>query len=359
MPSHNRAVLASAGSGKTTFVVEEACKKLEERICLVTYTLNGRAELSHKAYAIFGAIPSHVRISTWYAFILQHFIRPYQAHLHSKRVSTINFKRGRSTRYLNKTQDAYYFSSSDKLRLDKVTEFACLLIEKTAGLPIQRFMGICDHLYVDEAQDLSGYDLELMECLLKAGLRITLVGDCRQATYTTNDSPKNKAFRGKNIVKKFEIWEKADLLTIEHQAYSYRCIQSICDFADAFHPEFENTTSRNVTTTDHDGLFAIRESHVGAYRETYHPQPLRYNRKATGIAGHPMNFGAVKGMTFERTIIYPHGPLKKYLVTGKLSDAGKELAKLYVAATRAKQSVAFVVPDNSPNLIVPFYEIAK
>ena len=69
-----------------------------------------------------------------------------------------------------------------------------------------------------------------------------------------------------------------------------------------------------------------------------------------------MNYGAVKGMTFSRTLIYPHGPLKAYLKTGDLKSAGKEIAKLYVAVTRARQSVAFVVPDNLNKLILPLYD---
>lgn len=357
MPSTNRVILASAGSGKTTTIVSEAGGSLDTRSHLITYTNNGRGELSDKAYSMFGSIPSHMRISTWYAFILQHFIRPYQAQLHKTRVSTINFKRGRTARYIKRGQTSYSFSSPDRLRLDKVTDFACLLIEKTKGLPVDRFLEICDHLYIDEAQDLSGYDLELIEILLLAGLRITLIGDCRQATYTTNDSPKNKAFTGAKIVRKFENWKKAGLLEIEHQAYSFRCIQPICDFADAFHPDFENTESRNSNHSEHDGLFAVRESDVAAYRESYNPQTLRYSRATKDVEGSPLNFGAVKGMTFERTLIYPHGPLKKYLASGELKHAGKEMAKLYVAVTRAKQSVAFVVADDVTDLIVPIFKI--
>jgi DNA helicase-2/ATP-dependent DNA helicase PcrA len=136
----------------------------QTRSHLITYTNNGRGELSDKAYAMFGSIPPHMRISTWYAFILQHFVRPYQAHLHPTRVSTINFKRGRTARFVKRGQTAYSFSSPDRLRLDKVTDFACLLIEATNGLPIERFVRTCDHLYIDEAQDLSGYDLELVTC---------------------------------------------------------------------------------------------------------------------------------------------------------------------------------------------------
>jgi len=354
MPSDNRVILASAGSGKTSTIVDEAFAASPLKVMLTTYTQNGRGELSDKMYAEYGYIPKNVRISTWYSFVLEHFIRPYQAYLHPTRVSNINFKRGRTARGIRKSNTrAYFFSGPNRLRLDKVTDFACELIANTGGLPIDRFLKVYDHLYIDEAQDLSGYDLELIESLLKSGLQVTLIGDCRQATYTTNDSPKNKAFAGASIVEKFKLWKKADLLSIEYQSHSYRCIQSICDFADCFHPEFPKTESRNTTKTAHDGVFAIRERDVEAYCMKYKPQMLRYDRRTKTIPGIPLNYGAAKGMTFERTLIYPHGKLRKYLISGDLKDAGKELAKLYVAVTRAKQSVAFVIPDTTKTITLP------
>lgn len=357
MPSDSIVILASAGSGKTTTIVEQAGTNEDERSLLVTYTINGKTELSDKGYERFGFIPPQVKITTWYSFVLEHFVRPFQLHLHPTRVSTINFERGRSARGVRKTNvGGYYFSSPERLRLDKVTDFACTLIAETDGLPIQRFKAICDHLYIDEVQDLSGYDLELLELLLKAGQKITFVGDCRQATYTTNDSGKNSAYSGAHIVKKFEEWQSEGLLNITHQDHSYRCIQAICDFADAIYPDFKNTKSLNNTTTDHDGIYAVRKADEDSYRQKFSPQPLRYSRATRGIEGDPMNFGAVKGLTFERTIIYPHGKLKSYLTTGDLKHVAKSLAKTYVAITRARQSVAFVVPNNTKQLIVPFYE---
>jgi DNA helicase-2/ATP-dependent DNA helicase PcrA len=61
-------------------------------------------------------------------------------------------------------------------------------------------------------------------------------------------------------------------------------------------------------------------------------------------------------MTFNRTIIYPHAPLEKFLMTGDIGDAGKEIAKIYVAITRARQSVAFVVDDDSAPQQLMIYE---
>jgi hypothetical protein len=55
-----------------------------------------------------------------------------------------------------------------------------------------------------------------------------------------------------------------------------------------------------------------------------------------------MNIGNSKGRTFDRVMIFPTLPMKKYLETKNLDVAG-DIAKLYVAVTRARYSVAFVV----------------
>ena len=357
MPLPNNIILASAGSGKTTEIIKQACGDESDRAALVTYTINGRAEFSNKAYEQFGAIPPHASLNTWYTFLLRHFVRPYQNHLYDPRVVGINFTRGQSARYAKATDiDRHYFSSRGRLYLDKVSKFACQVIEKTEGLPLKRFEQIFSRLYIDEAQDLSGYDLNLLEFLLSSGLNVTLVGDHRQATYTTSDSAKNKKYARAGIVDKFEEWQEAGLCEIIYQTHSHRCIQPICDFADLFYPGFPKTESLNTHTTGHDGLFVIEKSNVEAYRNAYSPQTLRYNRRQLEIAGKPINYGAAKGMTFKRTLIYPNGPFLKYLKTGKLEDAGKEIPKLYIAVTRAKQSVAFVVPDGFQSAILPPFE---
>ncbi len=351
MPSNNRAIIASAGSGKTTNIVDASCGDETRRAGMITYTNNGREEIAKKCYERFGCVPPHVTISTWYAFLLRHFVRPYQNFLYEPHVTGIQFVNGRSDRY-SKANDIprHYFSRPDRTRIyvDKVSKFACQVIDRTEGLPLLRFGQIFDRLFIDESQDLAGYDLDLIEMLLKSGVQISLVGDHRQATYSTNNAAKNKKYGGPKVVLKFEEWEKAGLCEIDYHNYSRRCVQPICDLADQFYPEFPDTKSQNKTVTGHDGVFAVQERHVLAYMAAYNPQPLRYSRASKNIAGKPINFGNAKGMTFDRTIIFPHGPLKKFLKTSHLKDAGKEIAKIYVAITRARQSVAFVVDDGAP-----------
>ncbi|WP_338830244.1 hypothetical protein [Bradyrhizobium sp. 27S5] len=337
--------------------MDDACTDASKRSALITYTINGADECVKIACERYKAVPSHTVISTWYAFLLRHFIRPYQTQLYKPRVSRLLFVRGQTARFSRATDiDKHYFSGPGMIYLDKVSKFACDIIQQTDGQPIRRFEHIFDRLFIDESQDLAGYDLELVEYLLKSATDIILVGDYRQATYTTNDSGKNKKYVRSNIVEKFKAWEAAKLCDIEYQTSSRRCVQEICDFADLFFPTAPKTRSLNTVATGHDGIFAVERRHVADYCARFQPQPLRYTRTHVVAAGKPINFGAAKGMTFDRTLIYPHGPLRKYLETGKLADAAKEIPKLYVAVTRARQSAAFVIEDGMALATVARYQ---
>lgn len=359
--SDDRVVLAAAGSGKTTTAVRLACEDTNKRTALITYTLNGRRELEARAYREFRAVPPQVTISTWYSFVLTHFVRPYQNHLHERRIDTINFDRApASRRGFRKSQVAnYFFSSPGRIWSDRVTDFACQLIDATGGLPINRVEAVFDRIIVDEAQDLAGWDLELIENLLESAVEVALIGDHRQATFSTNDNPKNRQFTGEKIINKFMDWECRDLLKIDYQNHSHRCVQEICDFADAFFPHCVSTTSRNKKVTGHDGVFLIRKRDVMGYFKKFTPQVLQWSKAGDDKVGAPLNFGDSKGMTFERVLIYPHAKLQKFLKDGNMEMEGQSKTKSYVAVTRARQSVAIVVPDNFRSKVGKLFDFSN
>lgn len=74
----------------------------------------------------------------------------------------------------------------------------------------------------------------------------------------------------------------------------------------------------------------------------FSPAVLRYDRKTKIFEDVALNFGIAKGLEFDRVLIIPHGPIKKYLKSGDLNDVKGSLSKFYVAVTRAKHSVAFL-----------------
>ena len=340
----NKLIIASAGSGKTTFLVKEALSRPDKRIAILTYTNNNISEIKKKFCEKHSGIPKKVDVMTWFSFLLRECTRPYQRSVYSKsRVRTIFFPKGRSARgapYLE--TERYYFRNGDEIYSDKISRFVIDCETNSNGLVTKRLGDIYDEIFIDEFQDLAGYDLDLLELFLKAGIRMVIVGDPRQCTYTTNSSAKNSQYRGMDILDLVHKWKINNLCQIETHARNYRCNQKICDFADTLFPNMENMESLNSTTTEHDGIFVVSGDKVYKYVNHYKPVVLRYNRKANTYGYPALNFGDAKGLECYRVLIIPHGPIKKYLQNGDVKDVEKSLEKFYVAVTRAKHSVAFL-----------------
>lgn len=340
----NKIVIASAGSGKTTFLVKEALSRPDKRIAILTYTNNNISEIKKKFYEKHGGIPKEVDVMTWFSFLLRECTRPYQRSVYSKhRVKTINFPDGRSALYAKHVDTKrYYFRNGDEIYSDKISRFVIDCETNSKGLVTKRLSDIYDEIFIDEFQDLAGYDLDLLEFFLKSGIRMVIVGDPRQCTYTTNSSAKNSQYRGIGIMKLICKWKNNGLCQIEKHVKSYRCSQKICDFADMLWPDMEATVSYNSTTSEHDGIFVVSEDKVHKYISHYNPVVLRYDRNANTYGYPALNYGNAKGLQFGRVLIIPHGPIKNYLQNGDVKDVEKSLEKFYVAVTRAKQSVAFL-----------------
>lgn len=342
--SLSRSIISAAGSGKTTFIVNETVSNPNSKCAVITYTNFNESEIKKKFYETNTIIPSNVFVSTWFQFLLQECVRPYQNFVYDKhRIDTIVFVSGKSAKFIPKTNiEKYFLNQGRYIYNDKISEFACLCNERSGGLVAQRLKKVFDEIYVDEVQDLAGYDFEFLEMLLKSNIKLTLVGDNRQATYATNNSEKNKKFKGINIVSLLGKWEKQGLCKKEYRSQSYRCNQAICDFADGLYPEMPQTESLNKEITGHDGIFLVPSEKTDNYISQYSPQILRLDVR-TNTQGFPaINFGVSKGSTFERVLIYPNSSIRKFLDSGEISHIEKSKAKFYVALTRAKYSVAFV-----------------
>jgi DNA helicase II / ATP-dependent DNA helicase PcrA len=340
----NKVIIASAGSGKTTFLVEQALSQPSRRIAILTYTNNNIKEIKEKFREMNGGIPKGVDVFTWFAFQLHECARPYQRSVYTKRrVKTVNFPKGRSPTYVPYSDtEQYYFRNGDEIYSDKLSRFVKDCEIKSEGLVTRRLAEIYDYVYIDEFQDLAGYDLDLLEVFLRTAIRMIIVGDPRQCTYTTNNSSKNHQYRGMGILDLVHKWEAGNLCQMETHARSYRCNQKICDFADKLWPGMDRTVSHNRSATEHDGIFVVSKSNLDEYVKTFAPVVLRYDRR-TETHGYPAsNFGNAKGLGFPRVLIIPHGPIRKYLVRGDVNDVEGSLEKFYVAVTRAQHSVAFL-----------------
>jgi superfamily I DNA/RNA helicase len=368
----NKLIIAAAGSGKTTFLVNEAIKQKDGKILITTYTQANEAEIRKKIIEKNKCIPENVTIQTWFSFLLKHGVRPFQGILFEKKIKgliLINGQSGLKT-YRNQCHECkqkktvkdgcskcknpiyfgeeneferHYFTKGLKIYSDKLSKFVFRCNEKTIGSVIDRISRIYSHIYIDEVQDLAGYDLELLKLIFNCSSTIVLVGDPRQGTYSTNSSSKNKQFKKTQIVYFFE----DDTLAIETDQNSllinYRSIPPICDLSNKLFPDFLKTTSGNIQNTEHDGVFFVKQSDVEIYLKTYNPIQLR-DSKRTNVNDNfeVMNFGEAKGLSFDRVLIYPTKPFIDWLKNINVELAPTSRSKFYVAITRARYSVGII-----------------
>lgn len=339
----NEIIIAAAGGGKTTRIVKRAAVD-PRRAALVTYTTNNVQELRNRFYEVGPVVPAHVEVWSWYRFLLHELVRPYQLSLVKRRIDGLHYVEGQSARYAKKSDISRYFLSGGGRLIysDKISEFVLQVNAASKGAVLARLAQRFEVIYIDEIQDMAGWDLDLLELLLRSPIDIVLVGDHRQATFRTNNSPKNKAFAGVKVIDKFRAWDRAKLGGLVFERETHRCHQTIADLADAFFPLEPATISLNDADTGHDGVFVIGTNQVDAYVRRFGPQVLRLDRKTNCHAYPALNFGDSKGMTFDRVLIFPHKAGRSWLRTGEAEHVAGSVAKLYVGVTRARHSVTFV-----------------
>ena len=344
MPSSTRnlAIIAAAGSRKTEQIVDAALAATSGRVLITTYTNWNQEQIVRRIEQKAGRVPSHITVMGWFSFLISHCAKPYQQALTKQPlvINGLNFK-GQRNRFTKKESLSYFVDRNGDLYRDGVSDFAVSIDKRTNGAVISRLERVFTHIFMDEVQDLVGYDLDLLDLLMASRIQLMLVGDPRQHTFSTNLSRKNSKFQGKGLVD----WLKAraSRCNIDESTNSYRCCQAICDFADGIYPSLPSTTAVGVSLTGHDGVFQVCASDLRKYIAQYAPiTVLRYDKTVDTLGLPAMNIGVVKGSTFDRVVVFPTRPMVQYLLKGHATPL-KSPEKLYVAVTRARFSVAFVV----------------
>lgn len=344
--------LAVAGSRKTQSIVD-SCKAepKDKKILILTYTTANQSELRSRLKDAIGE-HSNIQVDGWFSFLISNFVKPYLPYLFSDtRVRGFDFD-SPPRRGVSLTAKHRYFNQNGSVLKVHLPQLAHRVSEASGGQPLMRLSQLYDKIFIDEVQDLCGYDLEILELLIKSGINLHMVGDVRQAILATNErEQKNSPYMYMQIWHWFKDRETKGLLSIQQNSTTWRCRQEIADFADSLFDTswgFSATTSNNSTVSGHDGIFIVKPQDVPAYISAYDPFFLRHS--ANSGRGLPYNFtniGLSKGLTRKRILILPTQAFKDFVVSGQvLSD--KQASLLYVAVTRAEQSVAFVIDGAIP-----------
>lgn len=355
MQSNNIIRVEAAGAGKTYNICKEALENVDntevhKRVLLLSYTNRGVGAIKDEVCKQnMGVIDSKIDIMTWHSFVLNELVKPYQnVILEINEIKSIDFTDayGKVNYGKNGTRGRYITLNGD-VKSKEIAELVLQINKKSQGKVIRRLSKVYSHIFIDEVQDMAGYDLDIIETLMYSDIKIICVGDNKQATFKTNNSIRNKSKSGTKIWDFFQKLISEDVVEVQKNLISRRFNQEICSFANRVYPNENNIGTSMKEKTDHEGVILINKNDVKKYYDYFRPIVLKYDKRTLTDEYQSFNFGECKGMTFERVLIYPNGPFKDFLLKGKVL---KTPQKYYVAATRAKYSIAFVV-DTFPKKV--------
>ncbi|WP_151816714.1 UvrD-helicase domain-containing protein [Acinetobacter junii] len=372
-------MIAAAGAGKTTFLVQEALKVKDRKILITTFTDENVREIKKKFIDINGFIPHNIHIKGWFSFLLQDCLKPYQCVLNEelfrKKVGFNYWTEGQSgLRFRSKIRPVYwgeqdffkyFFDSHFSIYSDKISKFIVRIYEKNNELIFQRLAKIYSYIFIDEIQDLAGYDLDIIKNLYLSVENVIAVGDPRQTTYSTHHSQKYEKYSQGKISNFFSenlhhICE-IDEVTL---CKSHRNESIICHVSSLLFPDLtpsESCECCDDSHIDHLGVFYIPESKKLNYLEKYKPIQLRWDSRNKNVNPNylVMNIGSSKGLTLDRVILYPTSQMIDWLKDEKITFAQQTQSKFYVGLTRARYSLGILIADkdlSKVRALFPTYE---
>lgn len=346
-------MIAAAGAGKTTFLINKALSETNGKVLVTTFTIENCAEIKRKLIAENGFIPSHITVKTWFDFLLNDCLRPYQCvlseKLHNLNIGFMYIEGGQSALRTKETSFQHYFTKDWKIFSDKVSKFIIKTHEKDNNLIFNRLSRLYKHMYIDEVQDLSGYDFDIITNILNYVDNVILVGDPRQCTYSTNNLPKYKPYNNGGI-KEFrnKFWKDICELDESTLNCSHRNEKIICNLSSLLYQTYTPTSSCAccIDNDEHLGIYLIPKSKLENYLEQYSPVQLRLTASTKVNTNYSyMNMGVAKGLTLDRVLLYPTKDMVDWLSNHNHELADSTRAKFYVGLTRPKLSLGVLLDD--------------
>lgn len=330
-----RIILAVAGSGKTTHIIDRL--SLDERSIIITYTENNYSHLRGRIIQKFGVIPENITLLTYFTFLYSFCYKPF---LHDRcRAKGINWHTPpRFTLKLNRSNRRFYFDDFDRIYNNRIAKL--VEREQIEPLVMARLSKYFDQLFIDEVQDFGGHDFNLLTTLCSAALNITLAGDFYQHTFNTSrDGVINQSLYDDYEIYKSRFLEAGLTIDTDTLSHSYRCTPEVCEFITeqlGINIQSHKETSSNVRLITKEAeifeVFACDYTAKLFFRE--HKKYPCYSE----------NWGKSKGLDhFIDVCVMLYPAAMKAFDKGTLRNLPPSSRnKLYVACTRANNNLFFV-----------------
>lgn len=330
-----RIILAVAGSGKTTYIVESIDPSRSNLI--LTYTANNYRNLRNRIVRQFGGLPEGTRVYTYFSFLYSFCLRPLCGDQH--RLKGINFDTPPDyTRRMKRDNLRHYIDSNYRIYSSRIASF--LLNFGLSDEVQERIHKYFQCVYIDEVQDFAGYDFNLLTKIATKNIDSVLVGDFFQHTYdTSRDGSLNKGLYDDHYKyrKKFEtLGFKVDETTLNR---SYRCGPTTCEFVSKNLGIVIDSHLKDASLLEFvdDEAWAEAIFHQERTVKLFYQSHLRYPCFSD-------NWGASKGIDdYDSVCVILNKKSEEYYKNGQLSMLPPTTKnKFYVACTRARSELYFV-----------------
>ncbi len=348
----NKLYVSCAGSGKTSLIVNNVLQlERNERVLITTFTDSNCEEIGRKFISKIKYIPSNVNIVPWFTFLLTNIIKPYQVGFVKSEINGTIMVNKQSVPFEDIHHETCYIKDN-KIYTDKIAQLSCICLKENSQLILKRLSKIYHYIYIDEAQDLTGLDLNVVNYLLSSDSEILMVCDPRQKTFSTHYSKYNKKYKDNNL----DYFKQIPNLSIDYTTLngSYRCSEDVISYASKLFPSFKSSHSLKTRVNEAPSLFLVRRKNISQFcKEHSNVIHLVYNSKIKVSSNfRRMNFGVSKGLTLDNVLIYPTKEIQDAVVKDDMALILSNLTKckFYVALTRSKGVTGIVIDDNKKEI---------
>lgn len=326
-----RVIFAVAGSGKTTYILNQLT--LDSRSLIVTYTNNNIKNLRTGIIEKFGFFPDNIKLLPYFTFLYSFCFKPFLSY--NLKTKGINYKPN-PNKFAKQINESYYIDKNNRVfsnRISKLLEITSEL--KNVNSRLEKYY---DNLYIDEIQDFGGNDFNFLKQITSAKINILLVGDFYQHTFdTSRDGIVNKSIH--NEFEKYKkLFEKMGLnVDTDSLDKSWRCSPNVCKFITDnlgidIKSHKEDSTYVSLIEDEENALKIFNDNQIVKlfYREHY-----KYKCFSR-------NWGDSKGENHYKDIcvVLNKTTLDNFSDLTKLKSQTKN--KFYVACSRANNNLYFV-----------------
>jgi len=324
-------ILAVAGSGKTTYIIDKLC--LTKRYLVLCYTIENCSILREKIIKKFNHFPNNIFLFSLFSFLYSFCYRPLCSDYAQNGLS---FKRPShfAPDVHSKTKQIYH-SRLSKAILNKGLQY------------IDRINKYFDHIFIDEIQDFASYDFDWLLSLAAVDKPILAVGDFYQHTFDSSNSgnKNNNLYNDKQVYLKRL---KGFYVDTNILSKSYRCPPGVCEFISTnigIKIESHNTNHSEV-------LFIKDKAKIDTIIEDNNIKKLFY-KEHYKYSCQSNNWGNCKGNSYANVCVVLNSKTLNLFMQNKLDNlAPSTRAKFYVACSRTKGNLYFIDESNCLNYCV-------